>query len=361
VPSADIPNDPERIWRLPSAPADLDGLRIEDGVRVLDLDGFLAATHTDGLVVLHRGAIVCELYAGGMTRRAPHIFMSVSKSVLGLLFGILAEAGALDPEQPATRFVPELETTAYRGATLRHLLDMRAGIMFDEDYLASSGPIIQYRKAQNWNPLAPGEAPMDLRRFYQSLSAADGPHGGRFHYISPNTDLLGWVIERATGERYADLLSRLIWQRMGAEESAYITVDQLGAPRAAGGFCGTTRDLARLGQLMVQDGSLDGRPVVPAAWIADILSAGDAEAWANGDFAPYFPGRVMAYRSKWYVLREGQPILLCLGVFGQNLFIDRANQVVIAKFSSQPLPLDTARITLSLRGFEAIRRRLAGA
>jgi CubicO group peptidase (beta-lactamase class C family) len=88
---------------------------------------------------------------------------------------------------------------------------MRVGVAFEEDYLAASGPMIAYRKT-NWNPLEPGEAPSDLRSFYRELVRSDGPHEGRFHYVSPNTDLLGWVMERAAGKRYADLLSELLWR-----------------------------------------------------------------------------------------------------------------------------------------------------
>lgn len=358
VASADIPNDPNKVWALPTALVDLSGIRVSNGESSLDFDAYLAATDTDGLVVLHRGAIVCEVYANGMARTTPHILMSVSKSVLGALCGILVEQGILDPEQPVTRLIPEIAETAYSGATLRQLLDMRAGVFFDEDYLATSGPIIEYRKAQNWNPLEPGERPSDLRTFFRSMTAPDGPHGGRTHYVSPNTDLLGWVIERATGERYADLVSRLLWRKLGASESAYITVDRFGAPRCAGGFCASTRDLARLGQLILQGGRRDEEQIIPEWWIDDILNNGDADAWDQGDFACYFPGKVMHYRSKWYVMRGSEPVVFGVGVFGQNVFIDRANEIVIAKFSSQPLPVDEARVTLTLGGVEAIRDRL---
>jgi len=155
----------------------------------------------------------------------------LSKSLLGLLTGILVSERILDPDRQVTTVIPEVSETAYKGATIRQLLDMRTGIAFDEDYTASSGPIVEYRKATNWHPLGPGDCPSDLRSFYQCLRAPDGKHGGRFHYVSPNSDLLGWVIERATGQRFADLMSRYIWKPMGAQHSAYITVDRLGAPR----------------------------------------------------------------------------------------------------------------------------------
>jgi CubicO group peptidase (beta-lactamase class C family) len=341
VPSAEIANDPAKVLPLVSAPV------------ALDVDDALAATDTDALVVLHRGRMVYERYANGMTVDTPHILMSVSKSMLGLLAGVLASQRVLDLERDVTQIVPELARTAYRGASVRQLLDMRAGIHWDEDYHAVSGPIIEYRKATNWNPLGPGESPSDLRAFFSKLEKSDGTHGGRFHYVSPNTDLLGWVIERAAGARYADLMSELVWKPIGAERSAYITVDRLGAPRCAGGMCTTARDLARVGQAMV-----DGR-VLPKAWIEDIESNGDTAAWQAGSFTELFGGAPMHYRSKWYTLRGETPTLFGFGVHGQFLFVDRRNAVVIAKFSSQDLPLDARRIPLSVELAGTIRSRLA--
>ncbi len=360
VPTAEIANDPDAVAALPEALEDLGGLGVtDDAGRKLDLAGFLAATDTDALVIVKAGKVIHESYAGGMHRRSTHILMSVSKSMLGLLAGILVERGVLDPRRLVTDIIPEVKSTAYAGATIRHLLDMRAGIHFDEDYLAASGPIVEYRKATNWNPLGPGEVESDLRAFYANLTESDGPHEGRFHYVSPNTDLLGWIIERASGARYADLMSELLWRPLGAETPAYITVDRLGAPRAAGGMCATARDLALVGKLVAEEGAREGKQIVPAAWIADIAGKGDAEAWKIGDFASYFPGIPMHYRSKWYVERPagsaGGPMLFGIGVHGQNLFVDPERDLVIAKFSSQALPLDEARIALTTRWVAAVR------
>ena len=349
VPSAEIANDPENIWQLPLGEADLSGLGIEAA---------LASTATDAMVVLHHGRIVFEQYANGMARNTPHILMSVSKSVLGVVAGILAAQGRFDTAAPVTSLIPEVAGSAYDGATLGQLLDMRAGIAFEENYEAVSGAIIEYRKAQGWNPLAPGEAASDLRSFFPVLRDGDGPHGGRFHYVSPNTDLLGWALERASGTRYADLASQLLWAPMGAQRDAYITVDRLGAPRCAGGVCATARDLARLGQLIAQGGAREGRQIIPEAWIADITGNGDAAAWDRGDFAHLFPGAAMHYRDKWYVTREATPMLSGLGVNGQHLFVDRARQLVIAKFSSQASALDVPAIEATMAMVGRIRGRL---
>jgi CubicO group peptidase (beta-lactamase class C family) len=336
VPSADIPNDPERVAKLPAAPV---ALGVED---------LLEKTDTDALVVLHRGRLVYERYAHGMGPATPHIFMSVSKSMLGLLAGILAERRVLEPQRLVTDVLPELAGTAYEGATVRHLLDMRAGVAFAEDYLATSGPIVEYRKSTGWNPLSPGDAPSDLHSFFSRLKDRDGEHQGRFHYVSPNTDLLGWVIERAAGRGYADLLSELLWQPVGAERSAYITVDRLGAPRCAGGVCAAARDLARVGQAMVE-----GR-VIPADWIDDIAANGDPKAWERGVYAAMLR-RGTHYRTKWYVY-DG--LLTGWGIHGQHIAVDRRRGIVVAKFSSQALPVDEARFALTLQLFSDIRNRL---
>jgi CubicO group peptidase (beta-lactamase class C family) len=232
---------------------------------------------------------------------------------------------------------------------------MRSGIAFDEDYLATSGPIVEYRKSTGWNPLQPGEAASDLRSFYQQLQGTESPHGGIFRYISPNTDLLGWVIERATGRRYADLMSELLWKPAGTERAGYITVDRLGAPRVAGGMCVTPRDLARVGQLMVENGRRGAQQVIPADWIDDLARNGDAAAWAAGTFAEYFGGAEMHYRAKWYVLRGKDPLLFGWGIHGQHLFVDRAAGLVIAKASSQAQPVDVERIGITLRAVARLR------
>ncbi len=376
VPSADIPHDPARVWPLGARGGSLEALRIgvPDGANSgldpgldpgldsgLDfgLDDFLAATGTDGIVVLHRGAIVLERYANGMNERSPHILMSVTKSMLGLLAAVLSAQGALDVDRLAVDYVPELRETAWAGARVGQLLDMRTAVAFDEDYLATSGPIVAYRKATGWNPLEPGERASDLRSFFSTLTQSNGPHGGKFSYVSPNTDLLGWIIERAAGRRYSDLMSELVWQPMGAAEPACITVDRLGAPRCAGGMCTTTRDLARVGQLIVEGGARGARQVVPTAWIEDITRNGDTEAWNAGSFVPYFPGAAMHYRDKWYVERGAAPLLFGLGIHGQNLFIDRKREIVIAKHSSQASPLDADLIALTSRFVSEVRKALS--
>ncbi|MEO1719230.1 MAG: serine hydrolase, partial [Pseudomonadota bacterium] len=178
IPTAAIPTDRSRQGTYEDAQADLSAFSVPglDG-EPLDLAGFLADTTTDGLVVLKDGRRVFTHYAQGLTQHQPHILMSVSKSLLGLVAGILADDGSLDLDADVLTYLPEVKATAFAGARIRDLLDMRAGISFSEDYLATGGAIIAYRKATNWNPLEPGESASDLRSFFGMLTERDGDHG----------------------------------------------------------------------------------------------------------------------------------------------------------------------------------------
>lgn len=354
VPSAFIRTSPG-TRQLESAPMGLNEFKLPYAGKVLSIDGWLDETFTDSMVVLKDGKLVFEYYADGQSVAEPHIWMSVSKSILGLVAGIVAGRGLLDVDSPLTELIPELKGSAFTGATVRDALDMRIGVKFDEDYHATGGAIIAYRKSHLWDPVPVGESPGDLRSFFSTLTGRDGEHGGRFHYVSPNTDLLGWVLERATGKRYADLVSELLWQPIQAERDAYITVDRFGAPRCAGGLCAVPRDMARVARLFVTGGRQDGIQVVPEQWIDDIVHFDGTAAWQSGDFNELFDGADMHYRSKWYVLRGKHPLVYGVGVFGQNVFVDPAADLVIAKCSSQPPPLDKSFLSMTLAGVEKLR------
>ncbi|HVJ41097.1 MAG TPA: serine hydrolase [Dongiaceae bacterium] len=353
VPSANIYRGTGPVLSLPASGIALPNV-VFRGPRGQDwnLDDMLRASDTDGLLVLKSGKVVVERYFNGLTPEAPHIIFSVSKSVTGSLAGILVQQGKLDPEAPVTRYIPETKGSAYGEASLRHVLDMTVSIDFVEDYLNNDGAFARYRDATGWNPIRDPERLSDLRSFLLTLPRAERPHGEIFYYVSPNSDLLGWVLERASGRPYAALLSELLWQRMGAEFDAYVTVDRLGASRAAGGICCTLRDLGRLGELMRHEGRFGQSQVIPADWAADIRTAGDREAWQRGSMAKFLPqGR---YRSKWYQTGNAGGAFLGVGIHGQWVYIDPASEVVIAKMSSQKLPVDEALDGLTLRCFSAI-------
>ena len=315
----------------------------------------LPATSTDAFIVLRRGRIVAEWYGPGMGATTPHIVFSVSKSICGTLGGILADRGLLDPDAPVVGYIPELKSSVYAGCTVRHLLDMAVGIAFKEDYDDPKGDVARYRNAVGWDPLPPGDEAIDLRS-YLCLQRPDGQkHGALFHYVSTNTDVLGWVYERACAKPYADMLSEYLWAPLGAECDACITVDAHNAMRAAGGICVAPRDLARFGEMIRRRGIAGGRQVVPAAWIDDINSRGDAQAWARSELAGLFPQA--SYRSQWYRIDRERGVLAAFGIHGQWIYIHPDAEIVIVRMASEATPLDFDRVHGWRRGFDAIAER----
>jgi CubicO group peptidase (beta-lactamase class C family) len=312
----------------------------------------LRATQTDAFVVLRRGQITAEWYGDGMSATTPHIVFSVSKSICGALAGILAGRGLLDPDDRVIDYIPELASSVYGGCTIRHLLDMAVGIAFSEDYEDPKGDVARYRHAAGWDPLPAGEAPIDLRGFLGQQKPDGNQHGELFHYVSTNTDVLGWVCERACDQPYADILSEYLWTPLGAERDAYITVDARDAMRAAGGICVAPRDLARFGEMIRRRGGAHGRQVVPGAWIDDINERGDPEAWAASEFADVFPQA--SYRSQWYRIDRTKGVLVAFGIHGQWIYIHPEAELVIVRMASEATPLDPDRVRGWRRGFDAI-------
>lgn len=355
IPTAGIAAGPNAPTRLPAAPMTFETFRIAAGGGAsLSLTDVLAATATDGIVILHDGRIVYEFYDHGTTAGTPHILMSATKSVVGLMAGILHDMGQLDIEAPVSDYVPEIAATAYRGATIRQLLDMRTGVVLDDAQQRV------YAAATGWEPAPVDGGATDLHAFYQRMTLPYAAHGGPFRYVSANTDLLGWAIERATGQTFADLVSDLLWRPMGAEHDASITVDPKGAPRCTGGFCATVQDFARIGELVVNNGSRGRAQIISRDWLDDIADGGDLDAWAKGEWGKAFSfiGARLRYRSGWYVVDDEPKLLFAMGIHGQNLFVDRANRLVIAKVSSQNNPIDTRAFPLTHMMVAEIRRCL---
>lgn len=317
----------------------------------------LRASHTDGFLVLHRGRIVSEWYSHGLTPGAQHLIFSVSKSIAGTVGGILAGQGLLDPDAPVITYLPELKSSVYGTCTVRHLLDMSVGIHFDEDYEAKDGDVIRYRRSAGWDLPDPGSPPVHLREYLKTLRPDGTPHGHTFHYVSPNTDVLGWIYERVCGLSYAQIVGEYLWRPLGAESDAYITVDSHGAARVAGGICATLRDLARFGEMMRNDGISNGKQVVPTWWIDDIRKNGNADAWSRGELVAVFPNG--NYRSKWYTVDRNRSAFAAVGIHGQWIYVDPAAETVIVRVSSQSLPMDLDLDRMWLRGYAAIASRLA--
>jgi CubicO group peptidase (beta-lactamase class C family) len=249
----------------------------------------LLANFTDGIVILHRGRIVYERYFGALTPERPHIAFSATKSFVGTLAAMLIAEGALDPTAKVTRYIPELAGGGFGDATVAQVLDMTTAIDFVENYTGESRSMDSYRHASGFLARAVDDTgPRSIYAFLPTV-ASKGTHGKEFHYRTPNVDVAGWLIARVTGKSPATVLSERIWSRIGAEDDAYLQVDETGVPLVGSSLNARLRDLARFGELMRLGGRFNGQQVVPASVVADIRRGGNREAFIAGGY-PTLPG-----------------------------------------------------------------------
>ncbi|MEA2581407.1 MAG: hypothetical protein QOE83_2299 [Actinomycetota bacterium] len=340
IPTARIRRGDGPVWKLPHAERDLNDLPFTSGRKSMTVGRMLEETATDGFMVLHHGKIVTEQYFNGMTPDTTHLLMSVSKSVTSTIAGILIDRGQLSADSFVTDVLPELRGTSFEGAKVQHLLDMRTGTRFSEDYVDLSAEVRVYEEIYLWRPKSGRRLTDDATVYFAGLKN-DGEHGGPFRYRSVLTDVLAWVIERAGGDRLPQLISRELWQPLGAEFDADITVDGHGNGMADGGVCTTLRDLARFGLLFASDGVRRGQRIVPAAWMKDIVAGAPdgVEAFAEGaDPADRRPGA--HYRNKWWVVAPHLPAFAGLGINGQMVFVHVPTKTVVVKFSTWRTALD---------------------
>ena len=315
----------------------------------------LVANYTDGIVVLHRGRIVYERYFGALTAERPHIAFSVTKSFFGTLASMLIAEGALDRAAKVSRYIPDLAQSGFGDATVAQLLDMSTAIDFDENYTGESRTMAVYRKATGFDPRPAGDN--DSRSIYAFLAsvAKKGTHGEEFHYRTPNVDVIGWLIARVTGKSPAVVLSERIWGRMGAEDDAFLQVDEDGVPLAGSSLNARLRDLARFGELMRLGGKLRGEQVVPAAVVDEIRRGGDRKAFLAGGYAT-LPG--WSYHNFWWISHDDHGVYMARGIHGQAIYVDPKAEMVIARFASHPLAANVNLDPISLPAYRAIADRL---
>ena len=331
------------LGKLGSLPVD------DENGKPLKLEDFLVFSKADSLIVMRDGEFAAEWHAPTCDRLKPHLCFSVSKSVTGILAGILTDKGQLSLDDPVVKYIPESKGSAYGDATVRQVLDMEVALDFNEDYLDNTGGFDRYRRSTSWNPEDLKHPSTDLKTFLCTIPKRNEEHGAIHRYYSPNTDMIGAVLEAASGKRVSEMLSEYIWISMGAHGDAFITVDRVGSPRTAGGMSITPRDLARFGDLVRQK----GKGIVSESWVADLRN-GSRETWARGDQDTLFPGG--SYRSFWYETGQGE--IAAIGIHGQWIWIDPANATTIILQSAQDQPVSRPLEYAAMAMFRSVIKAL---
>lgn len=329
------------VLELPQEPLDLDAVRVgkADGA-AWTVREMLDGASVDGIIVMRGGRIVFERYLRGMTAETPHLSQSITKAVTSCVVANLVEAGSLAVDDAVAALVPELALSAYGDATVRHLLDMTVGIRYEDDLDRPQYDGARLCRLQGVQPALADDEPGSAYDFATTTRKED-QHGALFHYVSLNTIVLGWVMERATGLSVPELVRRHLWSKLGAEHDAYLLLDGAGAAQLDGGLACSLRDLARFGLMLAQGGRLAGVQVVPERWLEDVRRNGDkaafaaaAETWGGGDYAGY------SYRSCFWV-RElaDHTAFSAVGWLGQRVYVNQEAGVVVVILSSSPQEL----------------------
>jgi CubicO group peptidase (beta-lactamase class C family) len=358
APTVAVSRGPGPVSALPRAERrDLDGVTFTPIGQSTPMTWAAAfdANYTDGIVVLHRGRIVYERYAGALTPERQHIVFSVTKSFVATLAGMLIAEGRLDERATVGRYLPEVQRSAFGDATIRQLLDMTTGLDYSEDYADENSPVWNLGRAVGFLPIPSGYTrPATAYTYLASLNKAGG-HGDRFIYKTPNTDMLGWVLRRVTGQPLSELLRDRIFSKLGAEQDAYFLVDSTGVEFAGGGLHMALRDLARFGEAMRLDGRFNGQQIVPKAFVDDVRRGSSREQFAGAGYKT-LPGG--SYRSMWWVLHNAHGAYSARGIHGQAIYIDPTAEMVIARLGSHPLGGNVNLDPTSLPAYEAIGRHL---
>ena len=272
------------------------------------------------LVVLKDGTLVHEDYFLGTTPEDLRVSWSVAKSFLSALMGIVLEDGDIKSiDDQVTDYVPMLIGSAYDGATIKDVLQMSSGVVFNEDYLDFNSDINKMGRV-----LALGGS-MDT--FAASLDERFVEPGTVWQYVSIDTHVVGMVIRGATGRTIPELLTEKIFSKMGFEADPYYVSDGYGVAFVLGGLNLRTRDYARFGQMIANGGAWNGQQIVPRAWLA-------ASTKPSANTATGKP----AYGYQWWI-HQGASAgeFNAQGVYGQYIFIDTARDVVIAVNSADKL------------------------
>jgi len=333
LPTKDIPNLSMQVQPIPGLSDAASELEIELNGETVLLSAAMKTQYVDGILVIRNGVAIAELYDGTLNAQRTHLMWSVSKTVTSLVTASVAADGLIDLNKTVADYVPALATSGWANDTLRDLLDMKDASNWNEDYDAPDSTV---RRQDCADGLLTGPMCLNSKVIGNYLFLPDVGHDpsrkGKFAYKSGTTDVMAWVLEAATGKRFADLVSERIWKPIGAERSAGITVDVSGFTLASGGMFATLRDISRVGLLMLNRGKVGDEQVIPAAWMDDVFGHAGDPAWPYGSA----PGTEPYYRSFIWGIGDGKGTVMAQGVHGQYIYVSPSTNTVIAMFSTWP-------------------------
>ena len=288
----------------------------------ISLEKFIADTETNAFLVIKDGKLVFEKYYNGKSKDTLLPTYSVAKTLTSIMIGQLITAGKLKESDTFVSILPEYKAgTDFDLVTIRDLLDMNSGIGVSDNY--PTGP-------SGWGvAIAQMYASTDLYWWLHHNQKMWEKPGTKPEYRSINTQLLGMVIAKLTGETVSEYFQKNVWQPIGAQSQAKWNVDHVGGIEKT--FCcfnATARDFARVGQLFVNNGAanIGGGSVISASYLKRMSTP------------------VVTLDYNWgYSAQTWHPFpdsILLLGLHGQYIYVQPKEQVVIVKLSDLPTSAD---------------------
>ena len=198
------------------------------------------------MAVVRDARLLYERYAADFGPTRPHAIMSISKTMMHLIYGQLVDAGLVDLNATVKTYLPEIGS-GYAGASVRDVLDMNVANDYSEDYSDPHTSALEQEVSMGWRVPGPGEPEISNQTFLCGIESDDLENrSDAIDYKSANTDVLGWIAERVSGRRLYDYLVEIA-EAAGLEDSLYVSTDRGGTPVLNGGVSLTARDLARYG------------------------------------------------------------------------------------------------------------------
>ncbi|MBP6978034.1 MAG: serine hydrolase [Bacteroidales bacterium] len=289
--------------------------------RKISFEKFLQDNKTTCFLVIRDDRILYENYFSGYTADTIFPSFSVTKTIVSALTGIAIGDGIIkNTDQKVTEFLPWMKREGFQNISIEHLLNMRSGIRFNESYSNPFGEAAKFYYGLN------------LRKFVTQLKIKEPPDLN-YHYNSANQQILGYIIEAATGMKISQYLEEKIWKIIGMEQDATWNTDSVKHDniKMFGCLNATPRDFARFGRLYLQQGRWNGKQIIPAEWV--MRSTSIINDSRDGDGYPF--------TYNWRVIDNGASFF-AKGMLGQYIFVNRPKKLILLRFGKGYSGIDWA-------------------
>jgi CubicO group peptidase (beta-lactamase class C family) len=287
----------------------------------VDVDAYMKAQRTAGLVIIQDGKIRLEKYGLGFDGDGKWTSFSVAKSFSSTLVGAAIKDGYIKSiDDKVSDYIPDLKGSAYDDVSIKQLLTMTSGVKWNEDYGDPKSDVALFNTHK-------AEKGMDVTVSYMRKLPREAPAGTKWVYKTGETNLIGVLVSSATKKTMSQYLSEKIWAPFGMEQDASWLLGPTGHEISGCCIQASTRDYARMGLFMLGGGIAGGKAVLPDGWIAAATTKqaeiGDTE---NG------------YGYQWWTVNDGS--YAAQGIFGQGIFVDPKRRLIIASNSNWPQATD---------------------